>query len=152
MGLLLDRHRELVQALGFETTLVEDSRKLAGETALMSIASEECDGFAIFASTAYRDDVSTRQSMPTDRRTCSSDAVNVIFDCKREGIIDHSLNVRDIKSTSGDIGCDQQTYPTCFEVLKCFYPSTLRHVAVQTTDAEASTSQHALNPVGLPFV
>ena len=43
MRFLLDRHRELLEALALEATVVQDARKLASQSSLVPLAREKCD-------------------------------------------------------------------------------------------------------------
>ena len=63
-------------------------------------------------------------------RTCSSYPVNIILDRQRERIVDHSRDIGDIETPSGDVGGDEQRGLTGLEFIQCLNTGILGHVAV----------------------
>lgn len=78
--------------------------------------------------------------------------MDVIFDSKRERIINNSSDIRDIQSSSRNIRSDQQARRAVLEVGERVHACGLRHVAVQRADGEAFASEHILDARSFLFV
>lgn len=129
MRLLLDRHRELcLQLLTLEPTLSQHPRKLTRQRPLVVVASEERDRLARLA--------------PAPR---SPDAVDVVFDCERERVVDYGRDVRNVEAPRGYVRRNKQARLPTLEILQRVDPRRLRHVPVQASDGVPLAPEHTLN-------
>lgn len=66
-------------------------------------------------------------------RTCagrSSDTVNIVFGTLRQIIVDNMLNMRNVQSSRGNVGCYQNTVFLFPEIRNDFLPQALFQIAV----------------------
>ena len=64
-------------------------------------------------------------------RAGPSDTVDIVFRCVGDVEIEHMAHFRDIQATCRHIACNQICYLAVAELLQCFEPGVLVHVAMQ---------------------
>mmetsp|Transcript_32244 Transcript_32244/g.84535 ORF Transcript_32244/g.84535 Transcript_32244/m.84535 type:complete len:235 (-) Transcript_32244:1109-1813(-) len=75
--------------------------------------------------------------------TCPSDAVNVVLDREREGVVDDRLDVRNVEAARGNVGGDEERDSAALKLLERARARVLRHVAMDG-DALVSSARDVL--------
>ncbi|KAI3478703.1 hypothetical protein L1887_59340 [Cichorium endivia] len=134
VGLLLDRGGELGEILGH---LLVGILEHADELACVRLVhlGEEGETLARLATA-----------------TSTADAVHIVLDGEREGVVDDVLDVGDVQSTRRHIGSHQQRRLGRFEALQRRNALVLAKIAMDTRHLEAATAEGLLDALSLLLV
>lgn len=136
MRFLLNGRWEAVHLLrNGSASVVENTHKLSSERSLVVLAGEESDCLASLASAAG-----------------TSASVDKVLGGQGESNVDDELDVRNVETTRGNIGSDEDIDTAVLECVKSLEAGVLAHVAVECTDVEAGTTDGAFETLSLLLV
>ncbi|WP_319923085.1 hypothetical protein, partial [Moraxella catarrhalis] len=74
------------------------------------------------------------------------------FDCKREGHVQHTLDIGDVEAPRSDVCSDEQGRLAGLESLQCAHPLVLAEVAMNCADAELVILERGLDATCLLLI
>src|SRR3990167_7500103 len=83
---------------------------------------------------------------------CSTDSVNIVFNGKRECVVDYVFNIRDIQASCSNVRSNKKWYGSAFELLESVCSLVLTHVTMDAAYVPSFSCQGAFYASSFFFV